>query len=44
LSINWYSKEQDVSETGYFHPQAKGMEAPTLLVPSERAGATQPFP
>jgi hypothetical protein len=38
LSINWYFKEQDVLETGYFNPQAKGLEAPTLLDPSEKAG------
>jgi hypothetical protein len=43
LSINWYSKEQNILEMGYFNPQAKGLEALTLLDPSERASASQPF-
>jgi hypothetical protein len=37
LSINCYFKEQDVLEMGYFNPQAKGLEAPTLLDPSEKS-------
>jgi hypothetical protein len=37
FSIVWYSREHDISETGYFRPQMKVWEkTPTQLGPLER--------